>query len=366
MLRSILAAALLAAFAMAPGAHALEGTFISLDDERLMDDHVIIPVLEYVELVPDAQGALTLEVGYLYPAALALNVISYVEQLDPAAVAHDVGHLQLAAGRRATLRGPATVGDGTLSWEAELFVSTRDEPPHRVARQSPFQAAAEQGAQASVAALLSGDLLLVTGEDGTVHRYGRADMERVRMTTLLTRATSLAYRGGTDCLAPLAHALASDEPYVFSEATLAPPLEDVSPETVAAMRAYGLDVLLRRYLAALARANEGAGRLLEAEIAGYGSFRDYIIATAGMPPILDEDRRLRLFAVVNQHVFEAADLETPFQYDADAIEERLAARYAEDPWAVTTPYIAFVTPDNWVNAMIQMLNREARQLCPQE
>lgn len=375
-------AALVAPLLALPAAQAADalpqGTYLSLDDARLADEGLIVPILEYIEIGRARGGGTSLETGYLHllpdPVALLLN-LAYTMNPQPA----PLGILDLAGMRRIALRGAAEIGAERIAWTARDFAMTTHEPgrlaPLDAPRPSPFlvaTAAADGGAAApSLPFMLNGDVLTVTGPDGTTHRYRREPPMIARLVGFIGRDQDVSIVRHDECLRPLAAALADGRTYVFSHAARQAAQAAAAADGPAAQAAWqrveekGPGAALAAYLDATVAAQEEAGRFLHALIERDGL--DAVLARFADPAsALDPAERWALLLIEQFHYFgpEAGE-SAPAANDIASVLAPMRARYERDPWSVTGPAIQqMIDRDGWVAQVRRLLREEIARLCP--
>ncbi len=353
------------------------GTYISVEDFRLIDHGLIIPIVEYVEINRQLLGTHTIEVGYLHilpePMTLLAVVGDYVgrQQGD----LDRVGRLDLAGMRRVALAGKLEIGEGELSWTPGHFAMAVHEPGRIPEVLSPFlratAAALEQSRIPMVGTSVEQDLLWVTAEDGTTRSYRRSDPMVLHMVGLIALEQNLSIGRTYRCLAPLAEAAAAAEPYRFSEPAVAQAraraqaLGGAAVETWEGMEARGLGQLLDRYLVAQLAAQQHAGRYLQALLDAEGGLAA-VAARWDDHVVLEPAERDALLWIRRFHHFDFDPLafEPPFA-DMRLGLEIYAERYQADPWSITIRDVAtYLDAHSWVVQLHHLLADEVALLCP--
>lgn len=360
-----------------------EGTYISIDDYRLIEEGLIVPILEFVAFERHILGGSKIESGYLRMLPDPLTMLDAIAWpvarmgVDPDAL----GRLDLPGTRRIALIADVEAAEDALRWTPEFFAMTSHEPGRlpreEEPRLSPFLLATEAAEggrdRPSVPYRLEGDELTVTGPDGVEHLYGRADLEIPRMVGLIALDQEISIGDNHGCMRPIAEVLAAGEPFEFSAGAIDAMrtwAETEGPDasaTWAEMERRGLGRLQSIYFATADAALTHTGRFLQSRIERAGGLAAMLEGWDGQGPVVDESDAAILMYLTRMFYFDfdyVSAQEPPFDSPRDllAIWE---AQYAADPFSVVSPFaVAYLDPHGWIIQLNRLLYEELRLRCP--
>jgi len=216
-------------------AHDTVAHYVSVDDLRHLQDGVITPVYEYVEMTRIPDGPDRIDVGYEHIGTSSYWLLTYLawslddlSQMDDPAI---LGRLDAMNQRRIGLSGTVSIADGGLAWSAEELHPA--EPfrtvPGGDPRPSPFLA---EGTRAALdlggrAVSPASDVITVLGDgftltdNGREHSYQRVDPRRLQLASFLAMVTESSVAATRDCMADIADAYLAGQTYIFSDAAIA-------------------------------------------------------------------------------------------------------------------------------------------------
>ena len=370
--------ALVLAIAAAPSATAQDTVthYVSVDDLQYIQDGLITPVHEYVEIARIPDGPDRIEVGYQHIGTSSYWLLTYLawslddlSQMDDPAI---FGRLDTMNQRRIGLSGTVSVADGELAWSAE---EQHPAEPFRTVpggdpRPSPFLA---EGTQAALdldgrAVSPDSDVITALGDgftltaNGREHSYQRVDPRRLQLANFLAMVTESSVAATRDCMADIADAYLAGQPYIFSETAIADVEERIgdSPGWLL-VRQRGAGTALKHFLDAALGAQAALNERLAAEIETFGLLAliqaSAHMAVEGLGEDWLNERDATQRVIEGLHIL-PGDPRFPDQPVNDAlpilIEESLAA-YEADPWSQTGPYVSARMGGGWVSAVAALI-----------
>ncbi|MEM7445941.1 MAG: hypothetical protein AAF414_21645 [Pseudomonadota bacterium] len=357
--------------------------YVSVDDLRYLEDGVITPLHEYVEITTVPDGPDRIEVGYQHIGTSSYWMLTYISwsmddlsQVDDAAI---FGRLDPMNQRRIGLSGTASVADGYLTWEAEehYAIDPLRTLPGEDPRPSPFltegtQATLDVGGRAIspdsdvITALGDGFILTANGRE---HSFQRVDPRRLPLANFLATVTDSSVAATRDCMADIADAYLAGQPYIFSDRAIAEVearMGDSPGWPIVQER--GAGIALKHFLGAALEAQTALNERLAAEIETFGLLA-LMQAWAHVPTEgLGEDWRIEQGAtelvIQGLHIL-PGDPRFPDQPVSEALQaliDETVAAYEADPWSQTGPYISARVDGGWVSNVAFLILAECDAL----
>lgn len=372
----VLATVLAATMAIVVSARAQEvAHYVSVDDFRAMEEGLIVPTHEYVDVVIGPDGRGTIEVGFQHMGTSALDMLRVIgdtsHDLREGFAPLDLGTLDLADLRRVVMTGTVAVEPGRLSWTADELASSAEDglragrggDPHV----SPFRSGPVGDGVVRIGGgatdLGEGFSLMV---DGQLHSYLRRDPRVLPLAGYLAYATELSVGRTRDCFGLLAEDYLNGRIYTFDPDAVAE-LEAIAADApgLAILQEHGYGAGLKRFLDSGLAARAALNAWLSDEIDRVGldfALDAFDYQGRGTEDQVEWAQRVTIIARVIEglHIL-PGDPEFPgddWRQRFPDLVEAATARYQADPWSETGPFTSAYAGQGWAGLVGLLLSFE--------
>ena len=358
----------------------VEGFFIAERDFFLIDQWLIAPVIEYVEIAERSDGAMAFEVGFLHlvaePRLMLARLVQEADALDMDIA--DAGQIDLGRLRRIVTSGVATVDEGSLRWHPRSFTPTRHDlrtlgevegllPPFQTATAEAYGT----GDPASLGFAMQEDALVVEDRDGAFYHYRRADPAALRASGMFALWGLISFVEHRQCLMAIGEALVTGDGYRFSETALSQVANAYITDDTTQMIWDGLiergpDHLLARFVERSAAAFPYAAEILETEIADFGGLAAYAASDSSLLRNLNY-LEIQLQFVTRLHHFSDDYMTSAGWIDGEYSEvyfdyvRQYTEQFRHDPWSVTAPFVQGLN-NGWLDPVLLLVEAECQHL----
>ena len=364
------------AMAIAVGARAQQTAhYVSVNDFVAMEEGLIIPTHEYVDVTLGPDGHGTIEVGFQHMGTSALDMVRIIgdsthdlrEGFGPA----DLGTFDLANLRRVVMTGTVVVEPGRLSWTADELAGTADDGLRAGRGGDPHVSPFRSGPVGDGVVRLGGGMTDL-GEgfslmvDGQLHSYLRRDPRVLPLAGYLAYATELSVGRTRDCFGPMAEEYLNGQLHTFDPDAVAELVAaaEGSPG-LALLQEHGYGTALKHFLDSGLAARAAMNAWLAEEIDRVGL--DFALDAFDYQGRGTEDevawaqRATFISRVIEgMHVL-PGDPEFPgddWRQRFPDLVEAAAARYVADPWSETGPFTSAYAGQGWVGQILLLLSFE--------